>query len=161
MEIPALATNNRQSIGTFRKSKTSHAVQWAASVLIAVVFSTAAFAKSRSFGEFEATLKASHLVPTIALSMLANAIIALEFSIALGILTPLLQPVLRRVCLHLASLLSCTFISYSIWRWHEGIAVPCHCFGAIFRLSPFRIDFAEHISSCYDTVCATRGGLCW
>ena len=118
------------------KLKPSSMAHGVALVFIAAVFSVAAVAKQRSLGQFEATMQASHLVPALALPALANAIIALEAVIALGVLLPFLQPVLRKICLFLAMLLSCTFISYSVWKWHEGIQAPCHCFGILFTMTP-------------------------
>jgi hypothetical protein len=118
------------------KLKPSSVARGIALVFIAAVFSVAAVAKQRSFREFEATLQASHLVPSLALATFATTIIALEAVIALGLLVPILQPILRKLCLSLAMLLSCTFISYSVWRWHEGIQAPCHCFGILFTMTP-------------------------
>jgi len=51
-------------------------------------------------------------------------------------MVPFLQPVLQKMSLHLAMLLSVMFISYSSWRIVERIPVPCHCFGALFQITP-------------------------
>ncbi len=110
--------------------------QFLARLLLAGVFATAAIAKLQSFSQFERTLDASRLIPTGLIPTIGHSLIALELTIALGLLVPFLQPTLLRVSLRLAMLLSATFLSYSGWRLVERIPVPCSCFGPLFKMTP-------------------------
>ncbi len=107
-----------------------------ARLLLASVFAIAAFAKLQNFSQLERTLTVSRLIPTGLVPMVSCLLIAVEFTIALGLMVPFLQPVLQKMSLHLAMLLSVMFISYSSWRIVERIPVPCHCFGALFQITP-------------------------
>lgn len=107
-----------------------------ARLLLAGVFATAAVAKLQNFNQLERTLTVSRLIPTGLVPMVSCLVIALEFTIALGLMVPFLQPVLQKMSLHLAMLLSVTFMSYSAWRIVERIPVPCHCFGKLFTMTP-------------------------
>lgn len=99
-------------------------------VIPSLLFLTAAITKTASFRELEATLVASQLIPVPLASYAAVSLLVLEYLLAIL----LLIPATRRLALPAATLLVCVFAAYSLWRWTQGIAVPCHCFGALFKL---------------------------
>ena len=103
-------------------------------VILSMVFLAAAIAKTMSFHELEATLAASKLVPVLLTSQAGVLLIVTEYLVALL----LLLPKTRMPALHSATILCSGFVAYSTWRWMQGIAVPCHCFGALFKLEPLQ-----------------------
>lgn len=110
--------------------------RFVARLLLASVFVTAATAKLQSFEQFDRTLNASRLIPVGLTSTVGYSLIALEFTVALCLLVPFLQPALQKMSLQMAMLLSATFLSYSGWRIVERIPVPCSCFGPLFKMTP-------------------------
>lgn len=109
-------------------------VNHALCILLCLVFLTAAIAKTQSFREFEATLIASKLVPVLLASRAGIMVLVTEC--LLSVL--LLVPTTRRPALYAATILVSVFAAYSTWRWIQGIAVPCHCFGALLKLEPWQ-----------------------
>ena len=61
-----------------------------ARLLLAGVFITAAIAKLQSFSQFDKTLDASRLIPAGLIPTVGHSVIALEFTVALGLLVPFL-----------------------------------------------------------------------
>lgn len=101
--------------------------------LVAVLLTTALL-KAQRFVEFEGTLAASLLVPVGLVPVAAVGTIVVELATAVGLFfgTSQTVPVVA------ARLLFSTFISYHVWRWLMHIPVPCHCFGALFKLAPLQ-----------------------
>lgn len=66
--------------------------------------------------------------------LIATTVVTLELLISIGLFVPSLQ----RASLQSMTLLCCTFISYSAWRWVQNIQAPCHCFGILFTLQPYQ-----------------------
>ena len=89
--------------------------------------------KAQRLVEFEGTLAASLLVPMGLVPVAAVGMIVVELATAVGLFfgTSQRAPVVAR-------LLFSTFISYHVWRWLMHIPVPCHCFGALFKLAPLQ-----------------------
>lgn len=102
--------------------------------LLALVFGTAAIAKIQGFNDFESTLVASLLVPLGWTRFGAVLIVTLEIVLTIG----LFIPALRKSSLQLLAGMVSVFISYSLWRGLQHIPVPCHCFGALFTMSPLQ-----------------------
>jgi hypothetical protein len=105
----------------------------AACLLLAVIFAGAALAKLQGLHELESTLLAARLVPVGLVRLAAISLIVVELATA----ACLLAPRLRSSGLQLAALLLCLFIGYSAWRWWQNIPIPCHCFGALFKMAPW------------------------
>ncbi len=102
-------------------------------LVLSLVFLTSALAKIRSFSELESTLAASKLVPVLLVSQAATLLLVTELLLA----SLLILPPTRRAALHASAVVVSMFAAYSTWRWMQGIAVPCHCFGALLRLDPW------------------------
>ncbi len=109
-------------------------VNHALCILLSLVFLTAAIAKTTAFRELEATLAASKLVPVLLTSQAGVLLVVTEYLVALL----LLIPKTRQPALQAATVLCSVFIAYSTWRWMQGISVPCHCFGTLFKLEPWQ-----------------------
>ncbi len=103
-------------------------------VFLSMVFLAAAVAKTTAFRELEATLAASKLVPVLLTSQAGVLLVVTEYLVALL----LLIPKTRQPALNAATVLCSVFIAYSTWRWMQGISVPCHCFGALFKMEPWQ-----------------------
>ena len=103
-------------------------------VILSMVFLAAAIAKTMSFRELEATLAASKLVPVLLTTQIGILLVATEYLLALL----LLLPQFRKPALLVATGLVSVFVGYTTWRWMQGIAVPCHCFGVLFKLEPWQ-----------------------
>ena len=102
-------------------------------LVLSLVFLTSAIAKTRSFSELESTLAASKLVPVLMVSQAATLLLVTEFLLAFL----LILPPTRRAALHASAVVVSAFAAYSTWRWMQGIAVPCNCFGAFLKLEPW------------------------
>jgi hypothetical protein len=103
-------------------------------VVLALVFGTAAAAKIQGFNNFESTLIASLLVPQGWTRFGAVLIVTLEVVLTLG----LFIPTLRKSSLQILAAMVSVFIGYSLWRGLQHIPIPCHCFGALFTMSPLQ-----------------------
>jgi hypothetical protein len=104
-----------------------------ACLLLAVIFARAALAKLSGLHEIESTLMAARLVPVSLTRLAAISLIVVELATA----GCLMAPRLRASGLQLTALLLCLFIGYSAWRWWQNIPIPCHCFGALFKMAPW------------------------
>ena len=102
--------------------------------LLSLTFLTSALAKTRSFSELESSLAASRLVPIPWVSIAGVFLLVLEY--LLSVL--LFIPATRRPALYTAAIVISTFVAYTVWRWMQGIGVPCHCFGVLFKLAPWQ-----------------------
>jgi len=102
-------------------------------LVLSLVFLTSALAKIRSFSELESTLAASKLVPVLMVSQAATLLLVTELLLA----SLLILPPTRRAALHASAVVVSAFAAYSTWRWMQGIAVPCHCFGALLKIDPW------------------------
>ena len=100
--------------------------------ILALVFGTAAAAKIQGFNNFESTLVASLLVPQGWTRFGAVLIVTLEVVLTIGVFIP----TLRKSSLQLLAVMVSVFIGYSIWRGLQHIPIPCHCFGALFTMTP-------------------------
>ena len=103
-------------------------------IVLAIVFGTAAAAKIQGFNDFESTLVASLLVPQGWTRFGAVLIVTLEVVLTLG----LFIPTLRKSSLQLLAAMVSVFIGYSFWRGLQHIPIPCHCFGALFTMTPLQ-----------------------
>jgi len=103
-------------------------------LVLSLVFLTSALAKTRSFSELESTLAASKLVPVLLVSQAATLLLVTELLLA----SLLILPPTRRAALHASAVVVSMFAAYSTWRWMQGIAVPCNCFGALFQLTAWQ-----------------------
>jgi uncharacterized membrane protein YphA (DoxX/SURF4 family) len=122
-------------IDTFDQNKRH--LQWINSilcVLLSLVFLTAAIAKTTAYRELEGTLGASRLVPVPAIPFAAVFLLSLEYLLSVLVLLP----TTRLPALRAATVLVSVFAAYSTWRWMQGISVPCHCFGVLFKLDPWQ-----------------------
>ena len=99
-----------------------------------MVFLAVAIAKTLSFRELEATLAASQLVPVLLTTQIGILLVATEYLLALL----LLLPQFRKPALNVATGLVSVFVGYATWRWMQGIAVPWHGFGALFKLEAWQ-----------------------
>jgi hypothetical protein len=113
-----------------RTARVNHAL----CVLLGLVFLTAAIAKTQSFRELEATLVASRLVPILWVRPSGIFLLVIEYLLSVLLVVPMT----RRPALYASSVLVSVFAAYSLWRWKQGIAVPCHCFGVLFQLQPWQ-----------------------
>lgn len=103
-------------------------------VVVSLVFLVSAIAKSFSFRELEATLVASQLVPAPLTTFVGIFLLVLEYLLAFLLLVP---PTQRSAC-YAAITVTSVFAAYSTWRWMQGIAVPCQCFGILFKMQPWQ-----------------------
>ena len=103
-------------------------------IVLAIVFGTAAAAKIQGFNNFESTLVASLLVPQGWTRFGAVLIVTLEVVLTIG----LFIQTLRKSSLQLLAAMVSVFIGYSLWRGLQHIPIPCHCFGALFTLTPIQ-----------------------
>lgn len=142
-------TNARSEAIPHPKSGTQPAwVNHAHCILLSLIFLIAAIAKTQGFRELEATLAASKLVPVLLAPQTAVFLLILEY--LLSIL--LLAPKTRVPALYAACALISIFVAYSTWRWMQGITIPCHCFGVLYKVDPWQaillnlvlLSFAAH-----------------
>ncbi len=103
-------------------------------IVLAIVFGTAAAAKIQGFNNFESTLVASLLVSQGWTRFGAVLIVTLEVVLTIG----LFIPTLRKSSLQLLAAMVSVFIGYSFWRGLQQIPIPCHCFGALFTMTPLQ-----------------------
>lgn len=101
---------------------------------LSMVFLAAAIAKTMSFRELEATLIASKLVPVLLTTQAGVLLLVTEYLMA----PLLLIPKTRQPALNAVAVLCSMFLTYSTWRWMQGISVPCTCFGALLRIEPWQ-----------------------
>ena len=103
-------------------------------IVLAIVFGTAAAAKIQGFNNFESTIVASLLVPQGWTRFGAVLIVTLEVILTIG----LFIPTLRKSSLQLLAAMVSVFIGYSLLRGLQNIPIPCHCFGALFTMTPLQ-----------------------
>ena len=123
-------------------------------IVLAIVFGTAAAAKIQGFNDFESTLVASLLVPQGWTRFGAVLIVTLEVVLTIG----LFIPTLRKSSLQLLAAMVSVFIGYSLWRGIQHIPLPCHCFGALFTMTPLQsvllnlglLSLITHLLTCLE-----------
>jgi uncharacterized membrane protein YphA (DoxX/SURF4 family) len=103
-------------------------------IALAIIFSVAAIAKLNSLQQFESVLFNSGFVPYFALKPAAFAVITCEVMLSVVLVIPKLSNYGARSTIVLCSV----FLAYSIWRAINRIAVPCECFGVLYRMSPLQ-----------------------
>ena len=104
---------------------------------LSVVFGTASIAKLQGFNNFKSTIAGSLLVPQSMTYFVSVLIVTLEIALTLG----LFIPALRRSSLQLFAGMISIFMAYSAWRGIQHIPLPCHCFGALFTMTPLQAFF--------------------
>lgn len=128
-----MRNEGKLSNGLLQRLDTTTRIQVALRLLVVGVFVLAGVMKCFSFAQFQATIYASRLVPIDLVPLVARLVIAAEWA-SLALFAPL--PKVCNLAVRGVVLLCCTFISYSLWRAWQGIAVPCNCFGLLFKLTP-------------------------
>lgn len=99
--------------------------------ILAAVFAIAFVAKLTTFNELAGVIAASGLVARPAAHEIAVGVLASEALLV----TLLIAPRTRRFGFYAAAVVASLFGAYHGWRMHEGIGVPCTCFGPLFKLS--------------------------
>jgi len=107
--------------------------------VIGVVLLAAAGAKTLAFGQFEATVWVSGMLPRALVPAGCAVIVVAEFAIGVGLMTRRARAAAARALV----VLSCMFITYSLWRSLAAIPEPCSCFGALFRMSPLQAGMVD------------------
>ena len=139
-----------------KSGKQSAWMNHAICILLSLLLLLSAVAKTISIRELDATLTASLLVPVLLVRQAGILLLCIEYLLAIM----LLVPIARRPALHAATVLVSVFAAYSLWRWRQGIAVPCHCFGVLFQLEPWQsIALNGFLLAAISFVLTTNTGL--
>jgi uncharacterized membrane protein YphA (DoxX/SURF4 family) len=121
-----------QFLASIKKLSIRSLIYWVLIGMLAILFMVSGISKIVQIRQFEDSIMTARIVPSFLVDYVSRFIIGLEIVVSIG----LLFRKTREKSLELIFLLSSTFLAYSIWRMIQGISMPCHCFGILFRMSP-------------------------
>ena len=80
-------------------------------------------------------LTSSELVPDSLVSVVAYTVIVAEILLCIGLFIPRLQlpAIIASICVVSG------YLSFNMWKWTQGIGVPCNCFGALYKFAPYQM----------------------
>ena len=97
---------------------------------VGITLITATIAKGSTIHEFAGVLVASGLFDKEYVYLIAKIIVGMEFAMAVLLIAKFQQPHVFRA----SGILFSLFAAFHAWNWHEGIGVPCSCFGPWFKI---------------------------
>lgn len=121
-----------QFLASIKKLSIRSLTYWALIGTLVVLFMVSGISKIIQIKQFEDSIMTARIVPSFLVDYVSRFIVGLEIAVSIG----LLFGKTREKSLGLIFLLSSAFLAYSIWRMLQGISMPCHCFGILFRMSP-------------------------
>ena len=100
-------------------------LQWIASVILAVVFITAALPKINDVANFALNIDQYQILPSTGVTLLALVLPWMELVIGFGLLVPRVQKTSRLLCTAFLLLFIVVHISVLV----RGLDIQCACFG--------------------------------